>query len=201
MKFFELVEAHAEYKAKSNMMTFKNYRQSKVWDLKDLNEGTVKENILGFLNKWGVYRVSYSVAPQLTQALKEVKSDIQYFKGKKLLQDLTLDHKQQEYILRIFSKIGDVKGISGVGIAKILHMCCPQFFIMWDNAIAENYGCSINAQGYMNFLWITKSLINKNGLQKEYVISDIKDITLLKLIDEFNMMRKRARMTHSEHFL
>jgi len=72
---------------------------------------------------------------------------------------------------------------------------------MWDNAIAENYGCSINAQGYMNFLWITKSLINKNGLQEEYVLSDIKDITLLKLIDEFNMMRKRALMTHSEHFL
>ncbi len=194
MRFEELVEAHEEYMETSgNDYKFELFRSSDIWDFQNLDDYHVEEHILKFLNLWGIYRVPYKIAPLLTKALEKIQEDIIYFKEKKLWVDLTLDKDQQENILRIFVEIGSINKMAGVGIAKMLHMFCPDFFIMWDNAIAENYGCSINAQGYMNFLRYTQELIEEYDLHGKYVQSGFKECSLLKLIDEYNMMRRRTR--------
>jgi hypothetical protein len=68
----------------------------------------------------------------------------------------------------------------------------PDFFIMWDNAIQERYGFYGNVKGYTYFLQRIKKKIVENNLIEDYNNSKLKDeITLLKLIDEYNMENRK----------
>ncbi len=193
MKFLELEKAHREYLIKGNMNLFNEYTEKRVWDLVDLNEEIVEKDILGFLNKWGLCRIPYDRKTELLQALINVKEDIKYFEGKKLWENFNFKNKEQRTHLRnIFSELEDIDKISSVAISKIMHIFNPYFFMMWDNAIMKSYGFSGNVEGYLYFLQKIKSEIFENNLLDYYEESKIRDeVTLLKLIDEYNMERMR----------
>jgi hypothetical protein len=91
-----------------------------------------------------------------------------------------------------------VDGLAAVSLSKMMHMFNPQLFMMCDSTILEQYGYSNNTQGYINFLQKIKSIIIKNNLVQEYDDSEVKkDVSLLKLIDEYNMQHRDKEYLYS----
>lgn len=80
---------------------------------------------------------------------------------------------------------GKSKGKSSpVAVSKALHLLAPDFLPLWDNKIAQAYGCyySVNpAEEYIRFCRIVKAIAEQ---VKDYISPTNK--TLLKLIDEYN---------------
>lgn len=199
MKYIELIEAHEEYNSKPNaalgITNFNDYQKRKSWNFVDLDEESVEADVLGFVNIWGLCRIPYDRKTELFRALKNVKAYISYFKEKRLWEDFDFhDEKQRSVIINIFSELDKIDRVSGVAISKMLHMFCPDFFVMWENAIMRSYGFCNNVEGYLNFLQRIKSEIVENNLLKDYIDSNLrKEVNLLKLIDEFNMMKMRQK--------
>ena len=71
-------------------------------------------------------------------------------------------------------------GLGAVGAAKCLHLLAPNFFPLWDRAIAKAYRVKPDGHGYLEFMRITKgqcqSLINEGASWPD----------LVKAIDEYN---------------
>lgn len=193
MNFLELENAHKSYSIKWNTELFNEYKESECWNFVDLNQESVEKAILGFLNKWGICRIPNDNKIELFQALVNLKENIQYFKGKKLWENFDFkDKKQKALIKKIFSDLEKIPKISSVAISKMMHMFNPDFFIMWDNAIQARYGFYGNVKGYTYFLQRIKKKIVENNLIEDYNNSKLKDeITLLKLIDEYNMENRK----------
>ena len=193
MNFLELENAHKSYSVKWNTELFNEYKESECWNFVDLNQESVEKDILGFLNKWGICRIPNNSKIELFQALVNLKENIQYFKGKKLWENFDFkDKKQKALIKKIFSDLEKIPKISSVAISKMMHMFNPDFFIMWDNTIQERYGFYGNVKGYTYFLQRIKKKIVENNLIEDYNNSKLKDeITLLKLIDEYNMENRK----------
>lgn len=193
MNFLELENAHKSYSIKWNTELFNEYKESECWNFVDLNQESVEKDILGFLNKWGICRIPNDSKIELFQALVNLKENIQYFKGKKLWENFDFkDKKQKALMKKIFSDLEKIPKISSVAISKMMHMFNPDFFIMWDNAIQKRYGFYGNVKGYTYFLQRIKKKIVENNLIEGYNNSKLKDeITLLKLIDEYNMENRK----------
>lgn len=109
----------------------------------------------------------------------------------------TLDKADEDKIRTLFTELLTAlasKGKAGkfkkspVAVAKALHILAPYFFPIWDNAIANAYGCHwMNsekaAEKYIDFCWKNKALVEHiKGLN----IPDEKKRSWLKLIDEYN---------------
>lgn len=193
MNFLELENAHKSYSIKWNTELFNEYKESECWNFVDLNQESVEKDILGFLNKWGICRIPNDSKIELFQALVNLKENIQYFKVKKLWENFDFKDKEQKALIKnIFSDLEKIPKISSVAISKMMHMFNPDFFIMWDNAIQERYGFYGNVKGYTYFLQRIKKKIVENNLIEDYNNSKLKDeITLLKLIDEYNMENRK----------
>ena len=193
MNFLELENAHKSCSIKWNTELFNEYKESKCWNFVDLNQESVEKDILGFLNKWGICRIPVDSKIELFQALVNLKEKIQYFKGKKLWENFDFKDKEQKVLIKkIFSDLEKIPKISSVAISKMMHMFIPDFFIMWDNGIQERYGFYGNVKGYTYFLQRIKKKIVENNLIEGYNNSKLKDeITLLKLIDEYNMENRK----------
>jgi hypothetical protein len=79
---------------------------------------------------------------------------------------------------------------SPVAVAKALHLLAPNFFPLWDEVIAREFGCHYadNASGnYLDFLRIIKDTAER--LDKEEEVQSLVRTTgrtLIKLIDEYN---------------
>ncbi len=176
-------------------MNFNDYRKRKVWNTLAFDEESVEKDILGFVNVWGLCRIPYDRSAALFKALENVKDDIKFFKEKTLWQEFDFtDEVQRSHIKNIFIELENVNRVSSVAISKMLHLFCPDFFVMWETAIMRSYGFCNNAEGYLNFLQRMKSEIVESSLLKHYRDNEVrKEVTLLKLIDEFNMVKMRGK--------
>jgi hypothetical protein len=83
---------------------------------------------------------------------------------------------------------------SPVSTAKFLHIICPNFFPLWDRAIAERYGCrwgksEFSFESYWEYMVKVKEQINNiEGTKTDRIKEILKEYTILKLIDEYNYM-------------
>ena len=98
----------------------------------------------------------------------------------------SLTAADEDTIVSIFTDFEEVLG--PVGAAKCLHLLAPEFFPLWDRAIAEAYGVYLGIRGkngkkYYHFMEITTDQVQR--LRKER--KRIKH--LVKAIDEFNYCR------------
>lgn len=110
----------------------------------------------------------------------EVISDLR----KRNIRSLTTSDEAN--IVSVFSDFEEVLG--PVGAAKCLHLLAPNFFPLWDRAIAEAYGVYLAARGkngkkYYHFMETTKDQVMR--LRKERKGTR----HLVKAIDEFNYCR------------
>jgi hypothetical protein len=74
-----------------------------------------------------------------------------------------------------------------VGASKGLHLLAPQFFPLWDQAIASRYGCPLYPYRrdlkYIEFMGLAKTHIRSFGGRKAV------EANPLKVWDEFNYCR------------
>jgi len=73
---------------------------------------------------------------------------------------------------------------SPVAVAKALHLLAPNYFPLWDDKIAREYGCYYNlnpAEKYVVFCRIIRGVAKQ---VKDFIPNSEK--TIVKLIDEYN---------------
>ncbi len=93
----------------------------------------------------------------------------------------SLASDEEDGLRMVFSCFENVLG--AVGTAKCLHLLAPQFFPLWDRAIAKAYHVNLNREtsdGYINFMRIAKEqcrVLTEQGAPWP---------DLLKAIDEYN---------------
>jgi hypothetical protein len=86
-------------------------------------------------------------------------------------------------VLRLFGLFRTECGPVGAG--KALHVLAPNFFPLWDNAIADSYGVATET-GYFQFINIVKQQVL--NLPEEIAPG----VTALKALDEYNYLPASA---------
>jgi hypothetical protein len=90
----------------------------------------------------------------------------------------TLESADQTDVLSLFSIFTEKLGV--IGAAKALHLLAPNFFPLWDNAIAYQYGVVADSRGYFLFMAITEHQIRS-------LMDKLPDgMAPLKTLDEYN---------------
>lgn len=118
-----------------------------------------------------------TVAERLEPILKQELTNIGKFRVRKIA---SVEHSEEAEIMRPFRRLRVELGPVGAG--KALHVLAPNFFPLWDNAIAESYGLDTE-RGYFKFmLKIKQQILN---LPDEIVPG----VSTLKLLDEYNYLR------------
>ena len=168
------------------------------------NDLTELSNSLGFLMlTWNsaFYRYGSFDYDLIQKCLVKNKGKLDNFRQREIL---SLKNNEKEEIGRIYKDLLHslaAKGRNGgknegkvayspVSVAKALHLLCPGFFPLWDNSIAETYGCKWGSadtsfENYWQFMM--KSLMQVTNLseQKNLPIT-LRNSGILKLIDEYN---------------
>lgn len=92
---------------------------------------------------------------------------------------------------------------SPVSAAKALHLLCPDFFPLWDRSIANAYGCKWKSteDSFDSYLRLMikceKQVIDLSKEGKTPLV--LHDVTILKLIDEYNYVMFTLKGTSAEN--
>jgi len=149
-----------------------------------------------FLLTWGGMRrfLGYSGVQVIPKKLNEINQMIEPLRCKDF-RYVDLD-QIKDLIINLFdvisktnfkNKKGVQKDIGSTTTSKILHLTCPDLFIMWDSAIRDKYKKHKDGKGYFDFLKEMKSLW-------EELKPTIQDLMqrfgkrATKIIDEYNWM-------------
>lgn len=165
--------------------------------LSQLNEEHEIRIIRPFLLTWGVMGrvLGYRGIRAICEKLREINRQIEPLRRKDLF-SVKLD-EVKELVIELFdeirkikfkSKKGRQKEVGSTAASKVLHLCCPNLFIMWDSAIRGKYKkYSADGKDYFGFLKEMRDL----GKKLEITIRDLqhrygKNIT--RIIDQYNWM-------------
>jgi hypothetical protein len=158
--------------------------------LKMIKKGFKTEAFLFILATWNFALFRFAIKDfNINKFQKTVKSLEPYFKKfqNKKFSSINFDDYKKD-INKIFTTLYKIKGIQSTGTSKIMHLACPNVFVMWDSFIKKRYGFKRgDAKDYLDFLKV---------MQDEF--KDIKwtnkSITFAKAIDQYNY----CRFTQSE---
>ena len=78
-----------------------------------------------------------------------------------------------------------------MAVAKALHLLAPDFFPLWDRAIAIAYGCDYSNEPSGKYLAFCKKMRILAEVARCYVSHPEK--SLLKLMDEYNYAKYTQR--------
>ena len=157
-----------------------------TWSLNLIKKGYELEGIFLLIATWNFAYFRYHMKEfplnDFERALKEC--DFDYFKDKDF-SNANLDNPEtKNKIIEIYQKLSDFKGIKWVGATKIMHLKCPQFFIMWDGKIIKHYKAKTSPEGYFNFMKL---------MQEQYKRGDFgelnKSLSIPRAIDFYNMTK------------
>lgn len=171
----------------------------------ELNEVIIERSIK-FLNKWGC-RITNIKIPYICRMVKKqiLTTDLTELSNEKL-ETTNLDNIKS-LIYDLFNRIDDIEEIGSTGVSKLLYILVNQkLFVMWDEAIAEKYECSLDADGYFKFLKemqkrskdICKQVRNPAELlttELRKLIPDLPRKTLAKYLDEYNWITITKEIT------
>jgi len=186
----------------------------KYWkggEIPDKNFKKITDAVLTFLFLWNsaFYRtcsLEKGFIENIKINIKNNKKKLDYFRGKCIYELSISDKNDIKDLYKSFSKVlackKKVKGNknsaktiqSPVSTAKFLHIICPNFFPLWDDKIAERYGCSwgeneFSFKSYWEYMVKVKEQINNiEGTKTNRIKEILKEYTILKLIDEYNYM-------------
>jgi hypothetical protein len=167
--------------------------------LSELND-VLKTRILeSFLFDWG--KMQRQLGYEGVKAVYEIMKDkgfanrIDSLRNKKLeLSNLNDLENLRDLIVTVFDEIrevsfesnGKTKTAGSTTSSKVLHLCCPDFFVMWDYEIRQRYKKWVDyGEHYFEFLvdmkrlWVSLADIIRE-LQKKY------NKRATRLIDEYN---------------
>jgi len=156
-----------------------------TWSLNLIKEGKELEGIFLLIATWNFAYFRYHMKDfpltEFERALKEC--DFNYFKDKDFSNENLDNAETKNKIIEIYQKLSDFKGIKWVGATKIMHLKCPNFFIMWDGKIIKHYKAKTSPEGYFNFMKLIQNLYKKGSFK------DLdKNMTIPRAIDFYNMI-------------
>lgn len=172
------------------------YRAAR-WLLKETGRGnnalTTAEVIALFLFMWNgaVYQRRPSKRREHLNALEKLLEKygeiLAFFKDRVICEMEEADYSTIKGLFMDFAN-----SLGPVGTAKVLHILAPQFFPLWDNAIARAYGLRLrhqprsDAQSYWKFMRVTqfqcRELSKKYGSRLPSFFRE----NPLKTLDEWN---------------
>ena len=130
------------------------------------------------------YRFRPDEAATLMERLKPIlREELNTFLKFRERSIKTLANSDETELLRLFVLFRAECGPVGAG--KALHVLAPNFFPLWDNAIADSYGVATET-GYFQFINIVKQQVL--NLPEETALG----VTALKALDEYNYLRASA---------
>ncbi|NWF76764.1 MAG: hypothetical protein HXY53_09410 [Nitrospirae bacterium] len=146
--------------------------------------------ILLFTWNHAFYRYGLFDYDKLEKCIKNNIPKLEEFRNRNIFNLKRDDERDIKNLFNNFHKAlqiseGRLKGKSSpVAVSKALHLLAPDFLPLWDNKIAQAYGCyySVNpAEEYVRFCRIVKAIAEQ---VKDFISPT--DKTILKLIDEYN---------------
>jgi len=214
MKYSDLIEKVDEFEAEywlAECMYFAAIEGLKEVrdDLKTLDDiKHVRRIIKPFLVQWGsmgrvVGRENLDWLG-LGNALRKSENEFSILRKERFVH-INLDNKGiSDSIVKLYENIDSIPYIGGLtAIPKILHLCNPEIFVMWDDAIRDDYKKKSNlirdsAKGYLEFLKLAQKEIIEaltkrrketmralDELEKE-IRARYKNKTLARIVDQYN---------------
>lgn len=189
--FFRWIKAFRKRERRDSMYHVATYLVTNF-----LNQPAMLTDGLGvLLLTWNqaFYRYGSFDFKKLEKCLIKNKKTINHFRNRKIF---SISDGDKIYIKKLFNELLKSLEItqgkkkhqkSPVATAKALHLLAPDFFPLWDQRISNAYGYNYTnqpAEKYFAFCLVTKDLAAK--LKKRVPKSELKQKTLLKLIDECN---------------
>jgi len=159
-------------------------RRKDFYDLsRDLIRTKYKlQGYLLFLATWNFARFRYALRDldlnSLTKLMKGIEKKLKKYK-KNNFWEMEFTKKFKETTVEVFEKLDKIKGIEHTGSPKLMHLICPEVYVMWDQYIRNHYQFKIEKKTknkglkYYNFL-----------IKMKKMFSETKSNT--KLIDEYN---------------
>lgn len=158
------------------------------------------------------YRYGSFDFDKLENFISKYISELENFRKNNIL-NFNKFHENQ--IRELFDELLDALSVgnrkSPVAISKTLHILAPDFFPLWDDEIAKNYGCywsnsNKSTDSYLKFMEINKRLAKQiienysteNGIDENAAILDICKKcseglpftkSILKIVDEYNFAK------------
>lgn len=154
------------------------------WSLELVEEGKILQGIFLMLATWNFAYFRYHMIEfnlkKFEKILKEC--DFDYFENIKF-EDANLNNNEiARKIKKIYKSLSDFEGIKYVGATKIMHLMCPDFFVMWDTKIRKEYECSTSPDGYLKFMKTMQSMYKEGKFDKLE-----KGVSIPRAIDVFNI--------------
>lgn len=136
-------------------------------------------------------RFAYRIEPLRSENLKSIQLKNQEEQIVSLFDELMNAKFQPKAKLKdATNKKANPKNVSYTATSKILHLCCPSLFMMWDTNIRNHYHKYHREQGndgkdYLGFLLNTKEILNAmnnqvEGLSRKYSLRPT------RIIDMYN---------------
>lgn len=195
-------EAEEKYEISGCIYTqcIEKLRELRIGQLNEKHEIRI---LRPFLLTWGVMGrvLGYKGVQAIRKKLNDIAQEIEPLRRENLMsknldeiEDLTIKLFDKIRETKFESKKGKQKEVGSTAASKVLHLTCPDLFIMWDSAIrTKKYG-KRNGDGkdYFEFLWMIKSLWKElkptiDELQQKYGGS------ATRIIDQYNWMVTRNR--------
>lgn len=148
-----------------------------------------------FLLTWGTMGrvLGYQGVEVLRENLKDVGERIEPFRKEDLLSG-DLD-ELRELVVQLFDEIrgmrfksrrGEARKVGSTATSKILHLTCPDLFVMWDSAVRRGYRkFKGDGEDYFEFLKEMKAL----WIEQESIIKELQQRygkRATKIIDQYN---------------
>lgn len=166
----------------------------------------ISERVRIIVNKWGkcgAHIVDAKLRTALKNFQKKRKLVLQWNMARFTQSSLWDNHHEIVGLFDSFVESLKRRGYSYTGASKALHILNPAFFVMWDDAIRYEYGCSEINEGYFNFLLRSQKEIkevfetyikdygnahdpSKEIPQRIYSEYNGHSKTIVKLLDEYN---------------
>jgi len=166
--------------------------------LSQLNEDHESRLLRPFLLAWGTMGrvLGYQGVEVLREKLKDIGGRIEPLRKENLLSG-ELD-ELRELVVELFDEIREMRfksrrekerKVGSTAASKILHLICPNLFVMWDSAIRTEYKKRRgNGEDYFEFLKEMKAL----GKEQESIIKELQQRygkRATRIIDQYNWMK------------
>jgi hypothetical protein len=187
-EFCKGIEEFKKYEKRDAMYKVATFLVSNFWGKPpDMSDGL---GVLLLTWNHAFYRFGSFNFDKLEKCIADNIQELNGFRNRNIL-SLSIDDEKniKDLFIKFLDALqidsGKKQGIkSPVAVAKALHLLAPNFFPLWDAAIAQHYKCHNNnspAENYIAFCKITKTIADE---VKNY--SNNQNKTLCKLIDEYN---------------
>ena len=124
-KFLESVDKFDDYESRTNFFALSQ---------KLMNNGYETEGLLLILATWNFAVFRYAVkkfdTDSFTELMQKIEPLLQKFYDKDF-KTINFDDYRED-IENIYTPLSEIKGIQYTGATKLMHLKCPNVFIIWD---------------------------------------------------------------------